>query len=299
MTDQAMWDFFWEVRLQKMEGLGKREAILTASRLIRAAGGGRPLRLFEPGCGEAQIIGALVEGHSQECSRTESVGIDYLHSSIERCRKDYPGMRFIEGDFTDPALVDGLGQFDMLLLVNALHEVFSLTFSEDLGEVDVPRAKERVAQAFALSVAHVRPGGYIVLFDGLETPGDITRTLNVRFLTRQAREHFDIFVRDYHPFQIRPRLTRDPFVVELSWRDFTRYLTKSIFLGKHLWPHEKFESYQYYNEDEFRAMFARENVEIIELRKLTENYEKWAEVVEIEEDFPVEHIIIVGKKGHR
>jgi SAM-dependent methyltransferase len=261
--------------------------------------GSRPLKLLELGCGEAQIIGAVVDGHGQECSRRESVGVDYLHSSIQRCRRDYPGMTFIEGDFTDPALLAKLGQFDMVLLVNALHEVFSMTYSEELGEVDVPLAKARCADAFARAAERLAPGGYLLLFDGLEPPGDLQRRVRIRFLTIQAREDFDTFVREYHPFRITPHPRPDRFSVELSLRDFTRYIDKSIFLGKHLWPHERFESYQYYNESEFRAAFERAGLEIRELRTLTENYEKWASIVEIEtpgEDFNAEHILIVGQK---
>lgn len=293
-----MWDLLWEVRLQKMEGLGKREAILTASRLVRELSADRPgLRLFEPGCGEGQILGTLVDAHPGECARDGAVGIDYLRSSIETCRRNYPGVRFIEGDFTNPALVSSLGSFDLILLVNALHEVFSAAFSEQLGETDVQEGKLRVAQAFSLAVERLSPGGYVVLFDGLEPPGDPNRPVRVRFRTALARKQFDTFTREYHPFQIQARPTRDPFVVEMSQHDFTRYIDKSIFLGKRLWDHERFESYQYYTEVEFRAMFARCGLEITSLRTLTENFEKWNEIVELEdEDFPEEHVIIIGKK---
>jgi SAM-dependent methyltransferase len=294
------WDLYWEVRLRDMETLGKREAILAASRLIRQEKSGKPLRLLELGCGEGQIIGTLVDGHAQECARNESVGVDYSRKSIDKCRRDFPGMRFIEGDFTDSALLEKLGQFDLVLLVNALHEVFSFTFSGESGEVDVPAAKKRVGQAFSLAAKCITPGGYLVLFDGIEAPGDVTRLLRVRFLTRQAREHFDTFTREYHPFHITLLETRDPFVVEMSLHDFTRYITKSIFLGKPIWEHEQFESYQYWNEIEFRAAFEREKLEILELRTLIENYEKWTAVAEIEtegEDFPLEHILIIGKKA--
>ena len=41
----------------------------------------------------------------------------------------------------------GLGKFDIVLLVNALHEVFSDCFSPELGEIDIPAAKLRVEQA--------------------------------------------------------------------------------------------------------------------------------------------------------
>src|SRR5512146_576794 len=92
------WDFYWETRLQPMENLGKRAAILAASRLIRrlAQQVGRPLRLLELGCGEGQVIGTLLDAHSQVCSIQASVGVDYNAQSLARCQRDYPGLRCVE-----------------------------------------------------------------------------------------------------------------------------------------------------------------------------------------------------------
>ncbi|MCD4674238.1 MAG: class I SAM-dependent methyltransferase, partial [Anaerolineaceae bacterium] len=140
------WNFYWETRLLPMENLGKREAILAASGLIRrlAQEAGRPLRLLELGCGEGQVIGTLLDAHSRSCDFQTSVGVDYKAQSLANCARDYPGMRCVEGDFTDPDLLAGLGTFDVVLLVNALHEVFSDSFSAELGEIDVPLGKLRV-----------------------------------------------------------------------------------------------------------------------------------------------------------
>jgi len=147
-------------------------------------------------------------------------------------------------------------------------------------------------------VARLAPGGYLVLFDGLEPPGDIQQPVRIRFLHWQARRRFDTFAREYHPFQISFRECGDPFVVELSLRDFTRYMTKSIFLGKPLWQTERLESYQYFNETDFLEAFARLGLAIKELRTLTVNYEKWRSEVEIVTpgvDFPAEHILILAQ----
>ena len=80
----------------------KKKQCWHASKLIRklAADSDRPVRLLELGCGEGQIIGTLVEGHAQVKSIQESVGIDYNPRSIETCRRRFPMMRFVDGDFT-------------------------------------------------------------------------------------------------------------------------------------------------------------------------------------------------------
>jgi hypothetical protein len=192
-----------------------------------------------------------------------------------------------------------LGQFEIVLLVNALHEVFSSGTSLALGEVDVEAAKRNVEQALAVAADRLAPGGWLVLFDGLENSGDIQKRIRIRFRHIQARRRFETFAREYRPFHITYRYTGDPFTVELTYRDFTRYVDKSIFLEKRLWQIERLESYQYFNENEFRQALSRLDLVIMELRTLTVNYDKWSSEVEIETpgfDFPTEHVLIVARK---
>jgi SAM-dependent methyltransferase len=299
--NENFWNFYWEVRLQELQNLGKKEAVLAASKLIRvlAADPARPVRLLELGCGEGQIIGTLVEGHGQVKSIQESVGIDYNRQSIETCRKRFPMMRYVDGDFTLAETMGKLGQFEIVMMVNALHEVFSDSYSQDLKEVDVPAAKENVQKALAGAVEKLAVGGYLLLFDGLEMMGDIHRKVRLKFRSPQAREHFTTFVREYHPFKITYRDLGSPNRIELSQRDFTRYITKSIFLGKGLWRTERLESYQYFNQDEFLTAIDRLGLTVVEQRTLTVDEEKWSRQVQIESrgvGFPEEHILIIAQK---
>jgi SAM-dependent methyltransferase len=299
--NDAFWDFYWENRLIPMENLGKRAAILMASKLIRllAQQIDHPLRLLELGCGEGQIIGTLLDAHSQLCADQTSVGVDYNAQSLAQCRHDYPGLRCVEGDFTDSDLLAELGKFELVLFVNALHEVFSDNFSIELGEIDIPVAKQQVERALAGAAGCLEPGGWLILFDGLEPPGDPHQMLRIRFRDCQIRQEFEDFVEQYHPFRIAYREVEDPLCVELSQRDFARYITKSIFLGKRLWETERLQSYQYFTEQEYRAAFARQGLEIFELRTLTMNDEKWRYRVEIDSPgfrFPDEHVLILARQ---
>ena len=299
--NDSFWKFYWETRLQPMETLGKRATILEGSRLIResAAEFKRPLRLLELGCGEGQVIGSLLDAHGQQCDLSGSLGVDYHAPSLERCRRDYPGLPCLAGDFTSPALLGGLGQFDLLLLVNALHEVFSDALAAGEKSAGIAAAQEKVRAALALAVERLSPGGWLVLFDGLEAEGDPQQPLTVRFLTRQARRDFETFVRQYRPLKMGYQPGEDPLVVTLSQRDFTRYITKSIFLGKKLWDSERLQSYQYFTAAQHRAAVEACGLEIAGLRTLTVNEGKWQRLVEIETPgarFPEEHILITARK---
>jgi hypothetical protein len=178
-------------------------------------------------------------------------------------------------------------------------QVFSNCFSKELGEVDIPAAKLRVEQALGGAAGCLQPGGWLVLFDGLEPEGDPQKNIRIRFSGHQVRRDFENFSRQYRPLNITYRSTEDPLSVELSQRNFTRYITKSIFLRKDLWKNERFESYQYFTEKEHRAAFARQGLLISELRTLTMNEEKWQRLVRIETPdvhFPKEHILILARK---
>lgn len=294
----SFWDFYWDTRLREMETLGKREAILAGSGLVRRLSRelGRPLRMIEPGCGEGQVVGALLDAHSQHIQGRVPVGVDYNPRSLARCRKDHPGWPFIEGDFTSPAVMDGLNGYDIVLLVNAIHEVFSFTRSPETKRVDVPLAKQGAAQALARSVNCLAPGGWLLLFDGLEPPNP-DEEISIRFNDQRARAGFETFAAEYRPFKIHYQSAGGPLRVRLSRHDFARYITKSIFLGKALWQSEQNESYQYFTEIEFRAACANCGLRIHELRTLTVNMEKWRRLVDPGPDgFPAEHILILAQK---
>ena len=124
--EDDFWDLFWEARLRSMENQGKQVAIHAASRLIRTLSQkmDHPIRLLELGCGEGQVIGELMKAHSQLLDRTASLGVDYNPTSLARCRKDYPILQVREANFKDPPFLRAIGQFEIIILVNVLHEVF-------------------------------------------------------------------------------------------------------------------------------------------------------------------------------
>lgn len=297
----AFWELYWDIRLQHMENLGKRAAILAVSKLIRqqAQQVNHPLKLLELGCGEGQVIGTLLDAHSQLCSIQDSVGVDYNPRFLEQCRNDHPDLRCIAGDLFDPALLEGLGRFDIVLLVNTLHEVFSDAYSTVLNEIDLPLARQRVMQALSMSADFLTPGGWLVLFDGLLPDSDCGRIIQIHFRDILIRQDFEKFVDQYQPFHIRYKQPGDPLSVELTFADFTRYITKSIFLRKKLWASERLQSYQYFTKDEFRDSFTRTGLDIHILQTLTVNEEKWRALVDIvtpKVNFPEEHILILARK---
>lgn len=297
MKNDPFWDFYWETHLQYMQGQGKGEVIEKASQLIRTAY--QPFRILEAGCGEAQIIGSLVEAHGSPGGEQASIGIDRDLTALAVARKKYPSIRFLAGDFTDTDLLHSLGQFDLLLLVNALHHVFSDAYDPKLGEIDVPKGKANLHTSFGNLSKTVKPGGYVILFDGLEMNASPDTPVQIQFQTPEAMEKFQTFAREYQPFRVQFHQDSADKVT-LSMRDFTRYVTKIIFLGKPLWERERQESYQYFTEAEMREMFTRNGFDIQEFRLLNVDYDHWLQEVSIlspDVDFPPEHVLITAQKS--
>ena len=273
------------------------EVILQASRLVRDAN--PPARILEAGCGEAQIIGALVDAHGNPSGENPSVGIDRDTKALSVARHHYPSIRFLKGDFTDSHLLKSLGKFDLLLLVNALHHVFSDAYDSDLGEINVPIGKANVHSSFADLAQTVKPGGYLILFDGLEANGSPDALIQIRFLNSEAWQKFQTFAQEYKPFKIIYQLETDKKTITINLRDFTRYITKIIFLEKLLWERERQESYQYFQEVEMRQMIKENDFEIQEFRRLSVDYDHWLQEVEIITpgvEFPPEHVIITAQR---
>jgi len=298
MANESFWNLYWDTRLQFLQGQGKGHAILAASKLIRDDAL-QSMRILELGCGEGQILGALVEAHQELPHIQDSIGVDYDPHALETARKVFPAITFIQGDFTDLDLLEQLGKFDLILLVNALHHVFSDAYDEELGEVDIPTAKTAVRVAFGFIQQCLNPGGSILLFDGLEADGDLNRLLEIRFLHPQAHKDFLQFASEYQPFRIRYQAGGSKDSVLISVHDFTRYVTKMIFLGKPLWQRERLESYQYFNRNELQQMFLENGLTLMEEQFISVDMQRWQEEIEIlspDFDFPVEHVLMIGKK---
>ncbi|PKO05478.1 MAG: hypothetical protein CVU41_12680 [Chloroflexi bacterium HGW-Chloroflexi-3] len=296
MNTDSFWNFYWETRLQYLQGQGKGEVILQASRFIRDAI--TPARILEAGCGEAQIIGSLVDAHGSPSGEQASVGIDRDLAALAIARKKYPSIRFLAGDFTVTDLLQSLGKFDLLLLVNALHHVFSDAYDPTLGEIDVPKGKANLLTSFTKLSQAVKTGGYVILFDGLEANIPPDKPVQIQFQTPDALEKFQTFAREYNPFHIQYQLNTDDSI-SLSMRDFTRYITKIIFLGKPLWDRERQESYQYFNESEMREMLTQNGFDVQEFQLLSVDYDHWLQEVRIFTpgiDFPPEHVLITAQK---
>ena len=122
--------------------------------------------------------------------------------------------------------------------------------------------------------------------------------ITIRFKNIQASDEFRKFASEYEAFRIVYDVLEPERRIRLSIRDFTRYITKTRFINTDLWNIEKRESYQYFNEDEFRRSFAELGFEVLDVQCSSPHFFEWQKRVVIESfgmTFPNEHILIVGR----
>lgn len=294
--DDSFWDFYWETRLQFLQGQGKGLAIQAASALLRSRSQAS-VRILELGCGEGQILGSLQEAHPEKIMKSASLGVDRDGNALVKARLAYPSLRFEQGSFTDADYLATLGPFDLILLVNALHHSFSDAYDDELGEINISAGKKAVSDTFHAIRSCLAPGGQILIFDGIEPSLDLNLWVEFRFSHAQAKENFEQFVREYRSLRIQSQPGSHAYTARLSLRHFTRYITKMIFIGKHLWPREREESYQYFNRAEFEMLFHRNGLRIHKFQTISVDHPRWQEEIEILTpgiDFPEEHVLLVG-----
>jgi SAM-dependent methyltransferase len=184
-------------------------------------GGGVVLDLLEDRFPDAEIIGL-------------DASAEVVASLATRRARDHRRWRVVHADAF--ALPEHLGtdSVDTVIFCSVLHEIYSYV------ERDGRRFRlESVRDLLRASWQTLRPGGRIVIRDGIMPPPGATR--RIAFLAPDGRDFFDLFVRE---FEGRPIPYRDlaDGRVELSAQDAMEFLYTYTW-GPESFPYEVREQY--------------------------------------------------------
>lgn len=294
------WDSYWRERQSSLRHpQGKRRAVTAAFRLAKkmVTASGRPVRVIELGCGEGHILGELLKMcEAGGVPVGEGVGVDYQPGAILAARRLYPRLKFSVADYTSQPL--DLEPFDLVLLIGTLHEVYSSNYSPSLGEINRALGRQAVGDALRRSVSLVRGGGYVVLFDGIEHPLRPDLRITIKFKSDAALSEFEKFAAEYKACRVEYEGTGLRGRLDISVHSFTRYITKTRFINSSLWEIEKWESYQYFGEDDFKKSLEALGVRVMKSQCGSPGLPGWRERVRIETDgvdFPKENVLVVGR----
>jgi len=271
-------------------------AFRAAQELAREAE--RPLRIIELGCGEGHVLGEVLKMCAADgLAVKECVGVDYQADALESARRLYPHINFLAADYASRPL--SLKPSDVVMMVGTLHEVYSSCYSPTLGEIDRALGKKAVKKALRHNARLVRDGGAVVLFDGVEHPLKPESEIIIKFSTAAALDEFRRLASEYEAFRLRYEELEGGDRLKISIHSFTRYITKTRFFNSGLWEIERRESYQYFNESQFKECLGELGLKILKLQCHSPFRKDWLARVCIETsgvDFPQENILIVGRK---
>lgn len=275
---------------------GKQKAVLQTVSLIAQMKNIQGVSLLELGCGSGDIISQIQKVCiSRQLQIRRCVGIDKDEYALQLAKdRKQVNIQFMSMDYTSEDL-HHIGKFDIVILVNSLHEVFS---SRRKGTfIDIDSGKEKVKQTLTHIAKVLNVDGYLLIFDGVEH-AHAENLVHFTLLSEAARKNFRRFVEEYQG--LKTDFDIDTEKIASSLRDFTRYITKIIFLDSPTWEIEKYESYQYYTREEFYSVLKEIGFKNIRSDFYSPSQERWHKDVKLlspNAQFPDQHLLLVCQRS--
>ena len=208
-----------------------------------------PLRIVDKGCGTGKLLVEL----SRRFPGASLVGVDLSREFLRRSDENtYAGgdVELVLGDAADQQLPDGSA--DTVIFSSIMHEVYSYSGYD----------RARVDRALAAAARELRPGGRLLIRDGI-SPGprdvllDLMDAATAAQLDRFAREFKHGQGAAFTPVEARDGATA---TVRLSAHLANEFLCKKDYLKN--WDIEVHEEYGVFTVDEWRAALGRNFFEV-------------------------------------
>ncbi len=218
-----------------------------------------PPRIVDKGCGTGKLLVEL----SRRFPHATLVGVDLSRELLRRSDENtYAGgdVELVLGDAADPQLPDGTA--DTVIFSSIMHEVYSYSGYD----------RSRVDRALAAAARELRPGGRLLIRDGISPD---PRQVLLDLVDVQTAAQFDRFAREFKHGQgaaFTPAEARAgaAATVRLSAHLANEFLCKKDYLKN--WDIEVHEEYGVFTVDEWRALLARN---FFEVRTIKTYVNKW------------------------
>lgn len=286
--------YYWKERKDGLYKInGKKRGIDSLINNIKLCRNNEPLRILDVGCGEGHIIEYI--SHYVD-NRSQFVGLDRNEQALDNASlilSNISQCSIVKREIVDSHWIDNMGVFDIVICINIFHEVYSSLLMQNDTNIDTDFS-QIINRVFDL----VDKGGLVLIFDGIEQAYSLFRPVIFEMRDQDTIDKFEVFVNEYLAFPMYfDRLSNN--CIKCNLKDFTRFITKLRFISSHTWGVEKYESYQYYTETEYRYLFENNNMTIIDSSKFICDSHEWQKHIKILNDtpYPDECFYILGQKN--
>lgn len=275
-------------------GLSGNPAIEETGKIIKKIGkNGGIVSILDIGCFSGSLINRLYNNLPKDLkNRLRLVGLDTYNDALKRGVKNYPQITFIKGNLLEDLPL--VKQYDIIILSNVLHEIFSDTVKKTKNYTST---KRKIKKSLDQVIDILNKGGYLIILDGVKPPA-ATKKIVISFKTKAIFNKFIKFSQEYKAKSIEfQRLSHQSILTETA--SLAAFLTKSRYLDKTYWEKESEELYQYFTINEFKQLLQQEEIKIIKIKrnKFTKREIK-EKIISIRPDIeiPAKNILIVAQK---
>jgi|GEM_PF-1599391 len=282
------------------------EIVFSIERLISQFPDKNEIKILDLGTGEGHLLRAVdqigkITGFSK---KLKLYGMDFdqdmLDSAVEQ---NNIKAEFINVDLRHDTLEDYYGQFDIIIAVNTLHEVYSSYLGEGNKEYPAEKvnfAKKKIYGLIGEIAKMLTSDGSFILYDGLSPRVELMNK-NVEIIIKNPilERYVDQAMSDFKLWKINYQ--RKGNKIKMKYRDFCWFVITFKYLNTKLWPFECAQTYQYLSKREFAEAFHGAGLMRESIGYLSNNLGLWKSNIELvggELNFPPKSVLIVGSKHY-
>lgn len=275
------------------KGESKNIVIPTAAELITKLLLNKPIvRVLDVGCFNGAMLNQIRLNTPAELrQRAYFTGAEIDEGLIEDGRKKYPELSLNKIDLDKTS--SDLGQHDIVILSNVLHEVIP---NPNNGIADIEKvihtALDRVSSFMAVQ-------SNLLILDGLRPDND-SEEIEIRFATNEPYELYKLFADRYSAFNVQATYSGRN-VIQTRVKDLAAFLTKARYLFEDYWSIESQQTYQYFNKQQFNKVLglSKFTVERFDPQEFTQEYlNSMFTSTNPKIEYPAKNVLIIAAKGN-
>jgi len=281
-------DYFIYLTQKLDKNLSKNPVVNEVENLIKSIASQEEIvNVLEIGCFTGSLINRIYQNLDSELKgKVKTIGIDSDLEALKRGAKKYSETTFIYGQLGKNLPL--FPQYDIVILSNILHEVYSENKNQS--------PKLKVNNAIKESIKTLNDRVFLVILDGIK-PENPQKRILLHTENPVSFNKFLNFSKEYKALRIKAKVLGEN-QIETVVESLSAFLTKSRYMEESYWKQESNQLYQYFTEKDFREILTGLGMEIIKLEQVKfEKKEIESQFIKIKPkiDFPPKNALIVAK----